>query len=210
MKYTAAKALGTWQAAQATSKKHPYLLLKGITPVGIRQIREGRGFDKRWDLVIPMYDELERIWNIQLITQRGFKRFLTGGRVKGLYHQLGEPPKQKPVLIAEGYATAATLYHATSWPVACAFSAWNVPIIAERLRTLYPHAELYAATDNDEAGWKAARDALSSTMTEPLIPALSGDAGNDWNDYLRRHGLEAVKQDVRGARERQRQRRSRR
>ena len=48
----------------------------------------------------------------------------------GLWHMLGQPEGAAVVLVAEGYATAASLHEATGLPVAVAFDAGNLVHVA--------------------------------------------------------------------------------
>lgn len=62
---------------------------------------------------------------------------MKGGRKQGLFHLLGALPAAHTndmaavVLMAEGYATAATLHMATGHPVAVAFDAGNLTPVAK-------------------------------------------------------------------------------
>ncbi|NJR40975.1 MAG: hypothetical protein HC781_21710, partial [Leptolyngbyaceae cyanobacterium CSU_1_4] len=66
----------------------------------------------------------------QRIAESGEKKFLYGGRKSGLWHWVGTPPTDQaapaPLLIAEGYATAASVYEATGYPCAVAFDCGNL------------------------------------------------------------------------------------
>lgn len=62
------------------------------------------------------------------------KLFLKGGRKSGLWHWCGDPAGASVLLIAEGYATAASLHQATGRPVAVAFDAGNLAHVAKALR----------------------------------------------------------------------------
>jgi len=53
------------------------------------------------------------------------KRYLPGGRKSGLWHLIGQLEGALVLLLAEGYATGATLHEATGRPVAVAFDASN-------------------------------------------------------------------------------------
>jgi putative DNA primase/helicase len=122
-------------------ESHPYLLAKGIKPHGIRQC-DGL-------LLVPLRDTSGTLWNLQTIAVDGEKRFLRGGRVQGLYGCVGGKVVDT-LLIAEGFATAASLYEATGLPVAIAFSANNLEPSARALRAKYPAVQIIIAADNDE------------------------------------------------------------
>ena len=57
---------------------------------------------------------------------RGGKAVRQDGRKLGLYAQIGTIDPAQPILIAEGFATAATLQEATGMAVIVAFDAGNL------------------------------------------------------------------------------------
>ena len=106
-----------WTAA-TPAQAHPYLADKGVQPHGLRQDEAGR-------LMVPVQDADGRMWSLQRIGRDGFKQFQEGGRVEGGHFAIGDVQKQGPLLIAEGFATAATLHEMTEMPVIVAFNAGN-------------------------------------------------------------------------------------
>lgn len=62
----------------------------------------------------------------QSIDPDGRKCFPRGGRVMGGSHLLCDLATPGPLLIAEGFAMAATLHEATGLPVAVAFNGGNL------------------------------------------------------------------------------------
>ncbi len=133
-----ARAKELWQHAQPASEQHPYLAKKGIAPHALRQQGE--------TLLVPLTDEAGQLVNLQRIFTDGTKRFLSGGRIKGCFSALkgGEP-----LIIAEGYATAASLYAATGGTVLAAMSAGNLLPVARAARNRYPDRQIVIAGDND-------------------------------------------------------------
>ncbi|QXL83268.1 toprim domain-containing protein [Comamonas sp. NLF-1-9] len=121
---------------------HPYLLKKGIKPHGARMLRG--------DLVLPLRDTAGKLWSLQLISPDGEKRFLAGGRTRGCYFPIGGAPVDT-LLIAEGFATGATLHEATGWPVAVAFNANNLEPVACALREKFPSVRAVVCADDDAA-----------------------------------------------------------
>lgn len=171
------RARRLWGQA-ATPAAHPYLLAKGVQVYGIRQL------DRR--LVIPLRDGDGALWNVQTITPDGTKRFLFGGRKRGLYHAIGAPVADL-VCITEGYATAASVHEATGHPVAVAFDCGNLAPVAKILRAKYPRATITICADNDmhtpgNPGLSAARAAAEAIGGRVAIPP---DAFNDFNDAMR-------------------------
>lgn len=141
-------AQSVWDAAKAAQTDHPYLTSKKLPPGGLR-------VDSRGELLVPMYDETEKLWNVQRIFQDGFKLFLKGGRTKGLYSSIGSNElvnQAKALCLCEGWATGAAIHEATDLPVICALSAGNLKQVATIIRKKYPTARLIICADNDENG----------------------------------------------------------
>ncbi|MDP3167235.1 MAG: DUF927 domain-containing protein [Hydrogenophaga sp.] len=206
----AAQATAQWQAASEDGES-PYLVRKGVQPHGVR-------FAPGGVLLVPLRDSAGKLWNVQRIAPTKphdgvpEKLFLKGGRKSGLWHLVGElasgeaPPV---VLVAEGYATAATLHEATGHPVAVAFDAGNLQHVARALRKLHTSALLVVCGDDD-------RETEAQTGTNPgrvkaaaaaravhglaLFPKGLPEGGSDFNDLHHHHGgavgLEAVRHIV--------------
>lgn len=205
-----------WKNSRPADIAHPYLAAKGITDaaaiVGLRQ-NEYKGDN---NLVIPVLYERE-IVNLQSINQDGGKRFLSGGQVDGAYAFIGKSEDvEKGVVMAEGYATAASIHQATGKPVIIAFNAGNMVAVAERLaKTLPEHVPVVIAVDNDasQTGIKKAQQAAEffsgrATTVQPeftmtQIQAFQKGKGvddkgrpplpSDFNDLHQLAGIEAVR-----------------
>ena len=160
------------QSAPAIS--HSYLTHKRVEPHNARLYNDA--------LVIPILNEGELV-SLQFIDQDGKKHFLTGGKLKGSYSQLGIYNANKPILICEGWATGASLYESTDNLTYVAFSAGNLKAIAVYARSLYPMNDIIIMGDNDLSGvgQDAARQAALSIGGKYLIP---GTIGHDWNDVV--------------------------
>lgn len=136
-----------WARAQPCLR-HPYTVKKGIGAHGARIMNDS--------LLIPMRDVDGVIHSLQYIRQiddKNFeKRFMPGGRTKGCFYLIGseEEALAKEVLcIAEGFATGASIREATGYAVAVAFSAINLPPVAEALRAKYPQVKIIICADDD-------------------------------------------------------------
>ena len=209
----AQQAAAQWQDASDTGES-PYTVRKGVQPHGLRFAPGG------W-LLVPLRDGAGKLWNLQRIapekpTDGGTdKLFLKDGRKSGLWHLVGSVPADAPppvLLVAEGFATAASLHQATGHPVAVAFDAGNLQHVAQALRKLYPAALLVLCGDDD-------RNTETKTGTNPgrvkataaaravgglaVFPAGLPDGGSDFNDLHQHHGgaagLEAVRSAVQAA-----------
>lgn len=151
------KALSIWKAASPNPNDHPYLVKKGVGNHGLRL--------HKTSLVIPIRDSAGNLHSLQFIDGEGNKRFLSGGRKKGCYFAVGVPTES--LCIAEGYATAASIYESTGLPVAVAFDAGNLEPVALALRAKFPHIEITLCADNDmntpgNPGFTRAREAAAS------------------------------------------------
>ena len=134
-----AKAAALWSSARPATNGHPYLQRKQVPAIGIRQLRE--------QLLIPLRDAHGTLHSLQFIGADGSKKFLTGGRVAGCYFSIGRP--RNALLLAEGYATAATVFAATGEATAVAFNAGNLPTVARALRSKFPRIKIVICADDD-------------------------------------------------------------
>lgn len=134
-----AKAQKLWSRAKPATNTHPYLVRKRINAYGLKQLRDM--------LLVPARDLDGTLHTLQFISVDGSKRFLTGGRIAGCYYAIGRPLDS--LLIAEGVATAATLYQATGQAVAACFSCGNMEAVARVLRHKFPTLRLVMCADND-------------------------------------------------------------
>jgi putative DNA primase/helicase len=136
---TAAKeATALWNNASPAAITHPYLILKKVAPHGIKQVDS--------QLIIPVFIGGE-VTSVQRIYDGGTKRFLTGGRIGGGYYLIGDPGDT--VVIAEGFATAATIHETTGLAAVAAFNAGNLMAVAQDIRAIYPTAKIIFAADDD-------------------------------------------------------------
>lgn len=127
----------------------PYLTAKGI------QVHSGIYTDEDKRLTyIPATDIEGNVWTVQYIAEDGTKRFAKNARKEGCFHVLGGLDKlvNVPVIvIAEGYATAATIKQATELPaVVSALDSGNLKAVAKTLHEKYPHIPIIIAADDDK------------------------------------------------------------
>lgn len=223
---SAAKAAADLWASASETGHSPYLERKGVAGVGVRYLPDGT-------VLVPMHDADGVLWNVQCIAPAKpvggtDKRYgppgVKGGRKQGLWHVLGALPLPDAaggpsgapavVLLAEGYATAASLHMATGYPVAVAFDAGNLLPVARALRVLCPAALLVVCGDDDadtEArtgtnpgrvkAMAAAKSVASKGLGLALFPEGLPPGGSDFND-MHAHvageaGLAAVAATVR-------------
>lgn len=192
-----AKALRCWDAAKPANPGHDYLKRKAVAADGIRQSRDR--------LIVPLRDRAGVLHSLQFIGPDGTKRFLTGGRKQGCFHLIGAAGET--ILIAEGYATAASLHAATGLPVAVAFDCGNLRPVATALKSAYPAARLILCADDDHLtegnpgmthAHAAAAD-IGAAVIRPEFGDTRPDSATDFNDMAHLYGLDAVKNAVTAA-----------
>ena len=191
-------AVAQWDAASDTGAS-PYLARKGVQAHGLRFAPDGC-------LLVPLRDAAGDLLNLQRIAperpaEGTDKLFLKGGRKSGLWHWCGDPAGAGVLLIAEGYATAASVHQATGRPVAVAFDAGNLAHVAKALRQQYRAALLVLCGDDDAAteartgtntGRVKAEAAARTVRGLAVFPEGLPDGGSDFNDMHQAQGLEAV------------------
>lgn len=196
----AAEHAGNLWAQGSETGSSPYLTRKGVQPYGVRFCSDG-------SVLVPLRDAEGQLWNVQRIaperpTDAPEKRFIKGGRKSGLWHMLGNLANAPTILLAEGYATAASLQEATGRPVAVAFDAGNLPNVAKALRAQYPEALLVICGDDDHdteartgqnPGKAKATAAAKSVHGVAVFPSDLQEGESDFNDMHQAQGLAAVR-----------------
>ena len=216
----AVEAVALWDQASDPSEATetaPYLVRKGVQPYGVRIAPGG------W-LLVPVRDATGKLWNLQRIApakpadDAPDKLFLKGGRKSGLWHLVGnigtvgdlasDGAAPGVLLIAEGYATAASLHQATGYPVAVAFDAGNLASVAKALRNQHPAALLVLCGDDDvhtlaRTGHNPGRDKATAAARTvhglAVFPDSLPESGSDFNDMHQAAGLDAVRGCVQAA-----------
>lgn len=167
---------------------------------------------------IPATDIDGKVWSIQYIGDDGTKNFAKDSRKEGCFHVIGglEKLANSPVIvIAEGYATAATIKEATDLPaVVSAFDAGNLKSVAKAIHEKYPHTPIMMAADDDkhleqlkgvnpgkEKACEAA-DAVNGFIVLPTFApgeqSLNPKQFSDFNDLANRSklGFEGAKRQI--------------
>ena len=193
----ALKANTLWNRLRGANSGHPYLLRKGVTAYGLREMYKS--------LVVPVYVD-NYIVTLQFISEEGDKRFMKGGVQAGGYFCIWpEAGAPDVIYICEGYATGASVFAALGKPVVVAFNAYNLIPVAESMRARYPQARIVIAADHDQ--WtdspmrnpglsraQEAADKVGGTVVYPHFDYEDKARPTDWNDYHVRFGLEALTQ----------------
>jgi len=188
-----------WSAAAATGS-FPYLAKKNVDAFGLR-------FGAK-ELLVPLVDVDGKLWNVQRVFAKGDKRFLTGGRVSACFHVIGKIAKSAWVLIAEGYATAATLHQATGHAVVVAFNEGNLRHVATSIRALHPSSKVLICADDDQEtetrtgknpGIVAALAAAKAIGAAWCKPSGLAAGATDFNDLAAAAGNQEVKRQIAAA-----------
>ncbi|EJZ9441018.1 DNA primase [Escherichia coli] len=157
---------------QATA--HEYLTRKGIRAApGVR-------LNNKNELVIPFSNGRGEIRSYQRIPVTGGKdaRILKDSEKTGNWFTFGTPENGRPLLFAEGYATAASLHEATGLPVLMTVDAGNMIAVAENARKIWTDSPFVFCADNDHQreinkGVFSATKAAEVTNGEVIIPAFT-------------------------------------
>lgn len=192
-----ARQLAAMLTASIVAEAHPYLEAKGVRSHGLRQDEDGR-------LLVPVQEADGTVWSVQKIGRDGFKHFAENSRVEGGHFVIGDLNKPGPLLIAEGYATAATVHELTEQPAIVAFQAGNLLSVAEIYRARFPERAILIAGDDDRhnedtigpdgrlkrnVGREKAEEAAAAIGGQAIFPVFAaGDKGTDWNDLAQSQG----------------------
>ena len=183
------KARQIWEDATEPDG-HPYLSRKGVDAHGARRMQTVTVWSskderlKTWSadvLVVPSYAPDGSLIGIEQITADGTK-YACGS--KGFF-ALGEIDPEHPVIVCEGYATAASVKAITGWNTVCAFGHANLEKTANAVQKLT--REIVAI----------APDSMSADLSGDFdVVEIPGDRPKncDWNDLCAEHGIEIVKQ----------------
>jgi len=181
--------------AKEAVPEQAYLAKKGVPGIGVRE-------DENGNLLVPGYDTEGHIHTLQTISLDG-KQFEAGSRKKGTFFPIDPEGKlgKEVILIAEGFATAASVHLATGKPVVAAFDAGNLEPVAVALREKFPNAPIVILADNDHGlsmnvGVEKAKLAAKAVKGQIIVPSFSKQEKalgmTDFNDIYCIHGLTQV------------------
>ncbi|WP_312261220.1 zincin-like metallopeptidase domain-containing protein, partial [Limnohabitans sp.] len=205
----AVQALAMWDQA-TPDVTSAYLERKSVQAHGTRTTDQGT-------LLVPLVDQEGKLWNVQRVLPRKIKNgtdklYLKGGRKSGLFHVIGSLNSAldagQPVVIAEGYATAASAHEATGWPCVVSFDSGNLIKVTEQFRKRYPDALLVVAGDDDlptfaKKGINPGRDkatlAAQKGSTALAFPLGLNPDQSDFNDLVAQWGPETGPQKIRAS-----------
>ena len=195
-----ARRVAAWilHRAKPADPAHSYLAAKAVKPAA--QLLEYRRA-----LVLPLRDAGDTLHSLQFISPDGTKRFLTGGRTSGCFFTLADKA-DGPLVIAEGYATAASIAEATSFATVAAMNCGNLPAVAVALRAKWPRREFILAADSDQwtagnPGLAKAAEAAKAAGGKLAVPSFPDTATKptDFNDLARIEGRAEVRRQIEAA-----------
>lgn len=203
---TAASVGRQWQKMPPAPADHPYLLRKQVPAAdGVRQDRYG-------NLVIPLSNLQGALRTVEYIDPDGKKNLKKDAEKMGNFFVFGgELQPGKPVLYAEGYATAGSLHLATGMPVVMTVDAGNLVTVSQSLKAAFPDSPHIILgeddfTKKDNKGLNKAREAAERIGAVYVIPAFTDEeraqafagtaAFSDFNDIHVSRGLEAVRDQL--------------
>jgi putative DNA primase/helicase len=104
---------------------------------------------KRGCLVVPILNRELAVRSLQIIFPIN-KSFPRHGQKADCFFFIGDHACSAGVLcIAEGYATAASVYMATGYPCVVAFDAGNIVRVSKIMRGIFPQVTIVVCGDND-------------------------------------------------------------
>jgi phage/plasmid primase-like uncharacterized protein/antirestriction protein ArdC len=205
----------------------PYLVKKGLFPTA------GTYVDKEKALIVPAIGTDGEIRTIQYIDGKGTKLFAVGGQKASSFHVVDAQPEEameklsdaRVIIIAEGYATAASIQKAmlrdgdeknAGLGVVAAFDSGNLKPVAMALLDKFPDKPIIIAADDDkhllnnpqvnrnigkDKAYEAAK-AVNATVVIPVFASGEQDKNpknfTDFNDMMKSSslGITGVKKQI--------------
>ena len=173
---------------------HPYLVSKGLAHshgafvVG-KEDRELHLYPGTF--LVPVYNDSKEIAGAQRIYQKDGKfekRYSSGVKLIGSYFPFGDWENSDVIYLAEGFATAATIYEITNTSAICCFQASNLPETLLTIRHYNPTCKVVICADKDEDkkgeiyAKKAHRKFNNTVVRLVEFPDGSPDCWSDFND----------------------------
>lgn len=187
---------GIWQAGtESGASEHPYLREKAVGAHGVRV--SGR------TLLVPVRALDGKLLSVQAIFHRGGrweKRFTKNAKLGDGCHIIGTLDSAV-IILAEGYATGATLHEAAGYPVAVAFDCGRLASVGRAIRARHPRATILVAGDEDShlasnPGRSKAARAAEEIHAHAVFPVFQSGGGGDFNDLAVDEGVDAVRKQI--------------
>lgn len=200
----ALRAQALWDAATPIEgDAHPYLAKKGVPSYGLRVGRWERLDEQTGEwitttdkaLLVPMRDRTRKIWSLQGIHPDSKKLYLKDGAKSGNFHAIGQMVLRadRPLFVlAEGYATGASVHVATGLMVLVCFDVSNLLSVARAIRERSQDAIILFAADNDTQTNGNPGVTLAKKVAAEVGGLVAVPPPGDFNDLQVTAGLEAV------------------
>lgn len=186
-------AINLWEAA-GDAAGHPYLSRKKVEANGARRSKTGRIWkDGRLKemtgdfLIVPAYGPDGSMIGIEQIAPSGKQKYDLGE--KGVF-VLGEHRSGVPLLVAEGFSTAASLKKISGWNAACCGGTANIRAAVETLRKQFA-GDIFVTPDTGAENYTDVADVIEIPGEHPK--------NTDWNDLVSALGVEQAKELFREA-----------
>lgn len=173
-----AKATSRWDNAGPASDLHPYLVRKGVPAHHCRA--EGD------NLLLPIHDGDGELQSVQTIAADGGKLFHPGAPTKGGRCYIGVHLGR--TIIAEGYATGASIHAAMPDQVCVTYSKGNMSYVARELA--HAGVAIMLAADTNAA------DEMRALGRELDCPVAVPASGGDFNDQFAASGADNVRMSL--------------
>ena len=183
---------------EAVSNDHAYLKAKGISVTD----NIYAGYNNT--ITVPLHNVEGRLKAVQYISEEGEKRFSKDTNKVSAFHMLEGNVKDlqnaNTIIVAEGYATAASINEAVKdagIKVVAAMSASNLEDTVAAINEKYPNKSFIIAADNDlnntvgNIGLNAAKAVTERFSNVSIaVPKLNGtEISGDFNDVISKCGL---------------------
>lgn len=185
-----------------------YLTRKGVRGHGVRYGKSGTA-------VVPLMDTFNRIHGLQIIypeiqpNGRDKNYWPYGLKKEGCFFRIGNEPQSRDyVVLAEGYATGASIYEATGLTVFVVFDCGNLLPVAHAVKRAFPKCRIVVAGDDDyltkspvdNPGKTKAYEVAEKVRGVAVVPIFKnrpdGTKWTDFNDLHFNESLEAVRAQI--------------
>ena len=189
-----------WHDLKNADEGHPYCSKKQVNCYGLKLNPATNA------LAVPLKDIHGNLLSIQWIFPDGNKRYFENAPLDGAFFSIAldninDCNIDTPILITEGYATAAKVYELTGLPVVAAMSCHKLSQVAKIFRSKFKKHKIFIMADDDKLteinrgsnpGIREAQKALNEAKANAVIipPFKSPHDGSDWDDFALTYGDE--------------------
>ena len=169
-------------------------IINSMTPVVAGEPTQGLGMLTERLLVVPLHATPSDLMSVEFIDEAGTKRLLKGAQSGGCFFLPRRTMSSYPTGpwgIAEGVATAWSVFMMERVPCLAAISAGNLPKVALAASRLFPHARFALFADEDASGVGqryAERARLEIPLGRQAGLFLPGFTADEVNLFAERNG----------------------